>query len=188
MRGVSIDWLVEVLKEYNLLPESLYLTISYIDRYLSLNVLNIQRSRLLGVSSMLIDSPPHTEDFCDITDNMYTKQEVVKMEAKNSALEQLSGHKPSDLKECVQILHDLQSSKRAGNLVAIKEIQRTKEDLHEASSDNEEDLYDDSSNQEESYDEDSSDLEEYLGLFDETYQEDLGEDDTNQDDSDDGWV
>ncbi|GJU47160.1 G2/mitotic-specific cyclin C13-1-like protein [Tanacetum coccineum] len=39
----------------------------------------------------------------------------------NSALEQLSGYKPSDLKECVQILHDLQSSKRAGNLVAIRE-------------------------------------------------------------------
>lgn len=40
---------------------------------------------------------------------------------QNLALEQLSGYKPSDLKECVQILHDLQSSRRAGNLVAIKE-------------------------------------------------------------------
>ncbi|GKE67042.1 G2/mitotic-specific cyclin C13-1-like protein [Tanacetum coccineum] len=88
MRGVLIDWLVEVSEEYNLLPESLYLTISYIDRYLSLNVLNRQRLQLLGVSSMLIASkyeeisPPHTEDFCDITDNTYTKQEVVKMEAE----------------------------------------------------------------------------------------------------------
>ena len=54
MRGVLIDWLVEVSEEYNLLPESLYLTISYIDRYLSLNVLNRQRLQLLGVSSMLI--------------------------------------------------------------------------------------------------------------------------------------
>ncbi|GJR53546.1 hypothetical protein Tco_1404067 [Tanacetum coccineum] len=36
---------------------------------------------------------------------------------------------------------------------------------------------------------DSSDLEEYLGMFDETDQEeDLGEDDTDQDDSDDWWV
>ncbi|GJR25359.1 hypothetical protein Tco_1101591 [Tanacetum coccineum] len=62
------------------------------------------------------------------------------------------------------------------------------EDLHEASSDNEEDLYEDSSDQEEFYDEDSSDLEEYLGLFDETDQEeDLGEDDTAKL-RDDGWV
>ncbi|GJX49317.1 hypothetical protein Tco_0276162 [Tanacetum coccineum] len=35
----------------------------------------------------------------------------------------------------------------------------------------------------------SVDLEEYLGLFDESDQEeDLGEDDSDQDDSDDGWV
>ncbi|GKC29522.1 G2/mitotic-specific cyclin C13-1-like protein, partial [Tanacetum coccineum] len=54
MRGVLVDWLVEVSEEYNLLAESLYLTISYIDRYLSLNVLNRQRLQLLGVYSMLI--------------------------------------------------------------------------------------------------------------------------------------
>ncbi|GJR36351.1 G2/mitotic-specific cyclin C13-1-like protein [Tanacetum coccineum] len=56
MRGVLVDWLVEVSEEYNLLAESLYLTISYIDRYLSLNVLNRQRLQLLGVYSMLIAS------------------------------------------------------------------------------------------------------------------------------------
>ncbi|KAD4585699.1 hypothetical protein E3N88_23300 [Mikania micrantha] len=207
MRGVLVDWLVEVAEEYRLLPDTLYLTISYIDRFLSANVLNRQRLQLLGVSSMLIASkyeeisPPHTEDFCYITDNTFTKQEVVKMEADvlktlkfemgnptvrtflrrftrivqedydtpnlqleflsyylaelslldyicikflpsmvaasvtflsrfilepmshpwNFALEKLSGYKPSDLKECVQILNDLHSSKRAGNLVAIRE-------------------------------------------------------------------
>ena len=56
MRGVLIDWLVEVSQEYSLLPESLYLTIAYIDRYLSQNMLNRQRLQLLGVSSMLIAS------------------------------------------------------------------------------------------------------------------------------------
>ncbi|KAG5613016.1 hypothetical protein H5410_024297 [Solanum commersonii] len=46
-----------------------------------------QKLQLLGVSSMLIAakyeeiSPPHVEDFCYITDNTYTKEEVVKMEA-----------------------------------------------------------------------------------------------------------
>nr|XP_043637368.1 G2/mitotic-specific cyclin C13-1-like [Erigeron canadensis] len=207
MRGVLVDWLVEVAEEYKLLPETLYLTISYIDRFLSVNVLNRQRLQLLGVSSMLIASkyeeisPPCTEDFCYITDYTYTNQEVVKMEAEvlkslkfevgnptvktflgryiriaqeeyntpdlqfeflcyylaelslleygcikflpsmvaasviflarfmlkpNSnpwslALEKLSEYKASDLKECVEVLHDLQSSKRAGHLVAIRE-------------------------------------------------------------------
>ncbi|KAM0044371.1 putative cyclin domain-containing protein [Helianthus debilis subsp. tardiflorus] len=188
MRGVLIDWLVEVTEEYKLLSHTLYLTVSYIERFLSVNVLNRKRLQLLGVSSMLIAakyeeiSPPHMEDFCYITENTYTKQEVVKMEADvlkalnfemgnptvksflrritivaqedyelssymqleflgyylaklslleygclkflpsmNLALEQLSGYKPSDLKECVQILHDLQSGRKAGNLVAVRE-------------------------------------------------------------------
>ncbi|GFP83925.1 putative cyclin-a3-1 [Phtheirospermum japonicum] len=87
MRGVLVDWLVEVAEEYKLLSDTLYLTVSYIDRFLSTNVINRKKLQLLGVSSMLIASkyeeisPPHVEDFCYITDNTYTKEEVVKMEA-----------------------------------------------------------------------------------------------------------
>ncbi|KAA8537813.1 hypothetical protein F0562_027607 [Nyssa sinensis] len=87
MRAILVDWLVEVAEEYKLLSDTLYLTISYIDRFLSLNVIHRQRLQLLGVSSMLIASkyeeisPPHVEDFCYITDNTYTKEEMVKMEA-----------------------------------------------------------------------------------------------------------
>ncbi|KAI3465298.1 hypothetical protein Pfo_021961 [Paulownia fortunei] len=87
MRGILMDWLVEVAEEYKLLSDTLYLTVSYIDRFLSMNVINRQRLQLLGVSSMLIASkyeeisPPHVEDFCYITDNTYAKEEVVKMEA-----------------------------------------------------------------------------------------------------------
>ncbi|CAN8320794.1 unnamed protein product [Cochlearia groenlandica] len=87
MRGVLVDWLVEVSQEYKLLPETLYLTVSYIDRYLSLKTFKKQKLQLLGVSAMLIASkyeeisPPKVEDFCYITDNTFTKQDVVKMEA-----------------------------------------------------------------------------------------------------------
>ncbi|KAL2232636.1 putative cyclin-A3-1 [Sesamum indicum] len=87
MRGILIDWLVEVAEEYKLLSDTLYLTVSYIDRFLSVNAINRQRLQLLGVSSMLIASkyeeisPPHVEDFCYITDNTYTMEDVVKMEA-----------------------------------------------------------------------------------------------------------
>ncbi|KAL2520882.1 Cyclin-A3-2 [Forsythia ovata] len=87
MRGILVDWLVEVAEEYKLLPDTLYLTVSYIDRFLSMTAINRQRLQLLGVSSMLIASkyeeisPPRVDDFCYITDNTYTKEEVVKMEA-----------------------------------------------------------------------------------------------------------
>ncbi|GFQ01533.1 putative cyclin-a3-1 [Phtheirospermum japonicum] len=87
MRGVLIDWLVEVAEEYKLHSDTLYLTVSYMDRFLSMSAINRKRLQLLGVSSMLIASkyeeisPPHVEDFCDITDNTYNKEEIVKMEA-----------------------------------------------------------------------------------------------------------
>ncbi|CAM8923664.1 hypothetical protein QQ045_022045 [Rhodiola kirilowii] len=87
MRGILVDWLVEVSEEYKLLPETLYLAVSYVDRYLSLNAISRNQLQLLGVASMLVASkyeeisPPNVDDFCYITDNTYTKQQVVKMEA-----------------------------------------------------------------------------------------------------------
>ncbi|KAL6873705.1 hypothetical protein ACP4OV_013787 [Aristida adscensionis] len=88
MRAILVDWLVEVAEEYKLVSDTLYLTVSYIDRYLSAKALNRRKLQLLGVSAMLIASkyeeisPPNVEDFCYITDNTYTRQEVVKMESE----------------------------------------------------------------------------------------------------------
>lgn len=56
MRGILVDWLVEVAEEYKLLSDTLYLSISYIDRFLSTNVLSRRKLQLLGVASMLIAS------------------------------------------------------------------------------------------------------------------------------------
>ncbi|GAB4854170.1 Cyclin-A2 [Ancistrocladus abbreviatus] len=88
MRGILIDWLVEVSEEYKLVPDTLYLTVNLIDRFLSQNYIEKQRLQLLGVSCMLIASKyeemcaPRVEEFCFITDNTYTKEEVLKMESR----------------------------------------------------------------------------------------------------------
>ncbi|KAL5732048.1 Cyclin-A1-3 [Ranunculus cassubicifolius] len=87
MRAILIDWLVEVAEEYRLVPDTLYLTVNYIDRYLSGNVMNRQRLQLLGVACMMIASKyeeicaPQVEEFCYITDNTYFKEEVLEMES-----------------------------------------------------------------------------------------------------------
>ncbi|KAJ1375547.1 Cyclin-like [Sesbania bispinosa] len=87
MRGILVNWLVEVAEEYKLLSDTLHLSVSYIDRFLSVNPVIKSRLQLLGVSSMLIASkyeeinPPRVEQFCNITDNTYDKADVVKMEA-----------------------------------------------------------------------------------------------------------
>uniref|UniRef100_A0A0R0K3P9 B-like cyclin n=1 Tax=Glycine max TaxID=3847 RepID=A0A0R0K3P9_SOYBN len=87
MRAILVDWLVEVAEEYKLLPDTLHLSVSYIDRFLSVSPVSKSRLQLLGVSSMLIAAkyeevdPPRVDAFCNITDNTYHKAEVVKMEA-----------------------------------------------------------------------------------------------------------
>lgn len=86
MRGILVDWLVEVAEEYKLVPDTLYLTVSYIDRFLSSRVVNRQCLQLLGVACMLIASKyeeisaPQVEEFCYITDNTYCRDEVLEME------------------------------------------------------------------------------------------------------------
>ncbi|KAL3844124.1 hypothetical protein ACJIZ3_001527 [Penstemon smallii] len=88
MRGILIDWLVEVSEEYRLVPDTLYLTVNLIDRFLSENYIEKQKLQLLGVTCMLIASKyeeicaPRVEEFCFITDNTYSKEEVVRMESR----------------------------------------------------------------------------------------------------------
>ncbi|CAN6333908.1 unnamed protein product [Urochloa humidicola] len=87
MRAILIDWLVEVAEEYRLVSDTLYLTVNYIDRYLSGNRISRQRLQLLGVACMLIAAKreeicaPQVEEFCYITDNTYFRDEVLEMEA-----------------------------------------------------------------------------------------------------------
>ncbi|CAL5333212.1 unnamed protein product [Camellia sinensis] len=101
MRAVLIDWLVEishlvtschgilswVAEEYSLVPETLFLTVNYIDRYLSGNVIQRQRLQLLGVACMMIAAKyeeicaPQVEEFCYVADNTYFKKEVLQMES-----------------------------------------------------------------------------------------------------------
>lgn len=88
MREILTDWLIEVHLKFKLLPETLYLTISLIDRYLSTTSIYRNKLQLIGVTAMLIASkyeeiyPPIVSDFVYITDNAYTREEILKMEQR----------------------------------------------------------------------------------------------------------
>ncbi|CAN7041929.1 unnamed protein product [Brassica rapa subsp. trilocularis] len=88
MRGILVDWLVEVSEEYTLVPDTLYLTVYLIDWFLQGNYMERQRLQLLGVTCMLIASKyeeinaPRIEEFCSITDNTYTRDEVLEMKSQ----------------------------------------------------------------------------------------------------------
>ncbi|KAF3336473.1 cyclin-A3-1-like protein [Carex littledalei] len=87
LRGTVVDFLVRAAKSYRLKSNTLYLTVSYIDRYLSCNAIGSERLLLLGAASMLIatkyneTTPCHVEDICYVTDNICDKQEVMEMES-----------------------------------------------------------------------------------------------------------
>ncbi|CAE5964796.1 unnamed protein product [Arabidopsis arenosa] len=88
MRGILVDWLVEVSEEYTLVPDTLYLTVYLIDWFLHGNYVERQRLQLLGITCMLIASKyeeinaPRIEEFCFITDNTYTRDQVLEMESQ----------------------------------------------------------------------------------------------------------
>ncbi|KAG5006748.1 hypothetical protein JHK82_024688 [Glycine max] len=100
MRGIFMDWLVEVVVEYKLLSKTLNLSMSYIDRFLSVNPMSKSRLQLLDVSSMLIASkyeevnPPGVDKFYSITNNTYEKAEVHKaVDACKNVLRRLHSKK-----------------------------------------------------------------------------------------------
>lgn len=76
MRGILVDWMVEVAEEYKLQPETLFLAVQYVDRYLSQpRSRDLARSKLqlVGVTAMLLAAKyeeiyaPHVDDFVYIT-------------------------------------------------------------------------------------------------------------------------
>lgn len=54
MRGILVDWLVEVHLKFKLFPETLMLTLSSIDRYLEKKDVHRSKLQLVGVTTMLI--------------------------------------------------------------------------------------------------------------------------------------
>eukprot|EP00536_Pseudo-nitzschia_multiseries_P002512 jgi/Psemu1/251711/estExt_Genewise1Plus.C_340021 len=86
MRSILVDWLVEVHLKFKLVPETLYLTINLIDRYLERQEVSRPRLQLVGVTSLLIASkyeeiyPPELRDLVYICDRAYTRKEIIEME------------------------------------------------------------------------------------------------------------
>lgn len=88
MRAILIDWLLEVHFKFKLLPETLYLTVNIIDRYLERKPVVRTKLQLVGVTAMLVASkfeeiyPPEVKDFVFITSNAYTHDDILDMEAR----------------------------------------------------------------------------------------------------------
>ncbi|KAJ8922769.1 hypothetical protein NQ315_007804 [Exocentrus adspersus] len=86
MRTILVDWLVEVGEEYKLHTETLYLSINFIDRFLSYMSVVRGKLQLVGTAAIFLASkyeeiyPPDISEFVYITDDTYTKRQVIRME------------------------------------------------------------------------------------------------------------
>lgn len=60
MRVILVDWLVEVVEEYKLRSETLYLAVNYLDRFLSYTAY-VKRSKLqlVGTAALMIAAWVH---------------------------------------------------------------------------------------------------------------------------------
>ena len=86
MRSILVDWIIDVHGKFGFCDETLYMTVSIIDRYSSIKKITRNEYQCLGITALMISckheeiNVPKVEDFIYITDNAYNKEEVFNME------------------------------------------------------------------------------------------------------------
>ncbi|PSS21811.1 G2/mitotic-specific cyclin-1 like [Actinidia chinensis var. chinensis] len=86
MRAILIDWLIEVHYKFDLMEETLFLTVNLIDRFLECETVVRKKLQLVGVTAMLLAckyeevSVPLLEDFVIISDQAYIRKDLLHME------------------------------------------------------------------------------------------------------------
>jgi cyclin B len=74
MRAILIDWLIQVQMKFRLLQETMFMTVSIIDRFMQNSCVPKKMLQLVGVTAMFIASkyemyPPEIGDFAFVTNN-----------------------------------------------------------------------------------------------------------------------
>lgn len=81
-----MEWLVQVHGRFHLLPETLFLTVNYVDRFLSSKVVSIGKLQLVGATAILVASKyeeincPSLQEIIYMVDGGYSEDEVLKAE------------------------------------------------------------------------------------------------------------
>jgi len=88
MRGILVDWLVEVQESFELNHETLYTAVKILDIFLSRVNVKKEQLQLVGATACLIASkvderlPPLLDDFVYVCDDAYRKDDIRRMEIK----------------------------------------------------------------------------------------------------------
>ncbi|OWB85460.1 hypothetical protein B5S33_g4127 [[Candida] boidinii] len=94
MRSILVDWMVEVHLKFRLLPETLFLAINIMDRFMSKESVQVDRLQLLATGSLFIAAKyeevysPSVKNYAYVTDGGFTEEEI--LNAENFILEILN--------------------------------------------------------------------------------------------------
>lgn len=86
MRGILTDWLVQVHTRFRMLPETLFLAINIIDRFLSNRMVSLAKLQLVGVTCLFIAAKveeiltPACQNFLFVADSSYTEGDILQAE------------------------------------------------------------------------------------------------------------
>ena len=82
MRAILVDWLVEVHEKFQCYPETLFLSINLMDRFLAKNKVTMNKLQLLAVTSLFIAAKfeevnlPKLAEYAYITDGAASKNDI----------------------------------------------------------------------------------------------------------------
>lgn len=86
LRQKLVDWLLQVHLRYHMLPETLWIAINIVDRFLTKRVVSIIKLQLVGITAMFIASKyeeilaPSVDEFVYMAENGYNRDEILKGE------------------------------------------------------------------------------------------------------------
>ncbi|KAH8501217.1 hypothetical protein Peur_042941 [Populus x canadensis] len=86
MRGIVINWLIEVHFKFELMPETLYLMVTLLDRYLSQAQIKKNELQLVGLTALFLASKyedfwhPRIKDLISISAESYSRDQMLLME------------------------------------------------------------------------------------------------------------
>lgn len=85
-RALLIDWIIEVHQKLHLLPETLFLCVNIIDRFMTLRVVGLDKIQLVGVTALLIAAkyeevfPPVLSHFVYLTSGNFNDEDLISAE------------------------------------------------------------------------------------------------------------
>lgn len=86
MRSILMDWLVQVHNRFTLLPETLFLTVNYIDRFLSSKIISMGKLQLVGATAIFVAAKyeeincPSVQEIVFMVDSLYSVDDILKAE------------------------------------------------------------------------------------------------------------